>query len=132
MDISLCAYHPEKKLLHWAGANNPLWIVSNGVLKEIKGTKQSIGKSEQTIAFSSHQVQLKQNDLLYLFSDGYADQFGGEKGKKFNYKNLQELLLQASRLPIEEQKEMIQKHLRDWRGNLEQVDDILLMGILIN
>ena len=117
----------------WSGANNPLWIIRKdaNTLEEIKADKQPVGKFSDRKNFTSHNVTLKKGDRLYLFTDGYADQFGGEKGKKFKYKQLEELLLASSNSSIVEQKNQLDSAFMKWKGNLEQVDDICIIGIFI-
>ncbi|MFN8117487.1 MAG: tetratricopeptide repeat protein [Bacteroidia bacterium] len=117
----------------WSGANNPLWIIrkDTNTLEEIKADKQPVGKFSDRKKFTSHNVTFKKGDRLYLFTDGYADQFGGEKGKKFKYKQLEELLLASSNSSIVEQKNQLDSAFMKWKGNLEQVDDICIIGIFI-
>ena len=129
MDISLANIDTETYDLQWAGANNPLWYVSDKELYEIAAHKQSIGRTEQSSPFVTHSLKLKKGDVLYFFTDGYADQFGGAKGKKFKYKPLKKMLLDNSHLSMEEQKRILEKTLHSWKGNLEQVDDICVMGL---
>ncbi len=136
MDISLCTFNKKTQELKWAGANNPLWIVKKNnqtdlktQLIEIKPDKQPIGITENPHAFTTHTVQLEKEDAVYLFTDGYADQFGGDKGKKFKYKQLQEKLINTSEKTFAQQKQILEKTFDDWKGNLEQVDDILLIGV---
>ena len=114
-------------------ANNPLWIIKKdtNTLEEIKADKQPVGKFSDRKKFTSHNVTFKKGDRLYLFTDGYADQFGGEKGKKFKYKQLEELLLASSNSSIVEQKNQLDSAFMKWKGNLEQVDDICIIGIFI-
>lgn len=131
MDISLCSLNKTTRELKWAGANNPLWIIRNAELIELKPNKQSIGKIDEPIKYATERFQLQKNDCIYVFTDGYADQFGGEKGKKFKYAQLQELLLKNAAKPMSEQMNQLQNALTTWRGSLEQVDDILIMGIRI-
>jgi tetratricopeptide (TPR) repeat protein len=131
MDISLCAINSKASLLEWSGANNPLWYARNGEIKEILPDKQPIGKHERVKPFTTHTIELIKGDILYLFTDGYADQFGGPKGKKFKYKQLQELLLANASKPMEEQKKILETTLESWKGSLEQVDDILIIGIRV-
>jgi len=139
MDISLCAYNKKTNELKWSGANNPLWIFRNlpiGQARkefiEYKPNKQSIGKIDgELVSYITHSVQLQKNDSIYIFTDGYADQFGGSKGKKFNYKNLQELLFRSAELSIKDQEAGLQDQLQEWKGDLEQVDDILVFGIRV-
>lgn len=131
MDISLCHFNKATLELMWSGANNPLWIIRNKALIEYKPTKQPIGKVDVPIPFSTQTIQLQKNDLLYLFTDGYADQFGGDKGKKFKLSSLQELFLSKCHLPMNEQLIAIDETLKNWQGQNDQVDDILIIGIKI-
>ncbi|HXB12190.1 MAG TPA: tetratricopeptide repeat protein, partial [Bacteroidia bacterium] len=135
MDISLAAISlklsADKVSVQWSGANNPLWYVQDNKLVEITADKQPIGKHSRTTPFTTHIINLKKGEMLYLFTDGYADQFGGEKGKKFKYKQLQEKLLALSSRPLTEQKQDLQKIFEAWKGKLEQVDDVLIIGIRV-
>jgi serine phosphatase RsbU (regulator of sigma subunit)/predicted negative regulator of RcsB-dependent stress response len=135
MDISLAAI--SRKLLvdsaeiQWAGAFNSLWYMQNGEMKELAADKQPIGKTDKPLPFTTHNIELGKGDSLYLFTDGYADQFGGPKGKKFKYKAMQEKLLAISHQQMAEQKSILNKTIEDWKGNLEQVDDVLIIGIRV-
>lgn len=129
MDISLCCYDKTSHVLRWSGANNPLWMVRDGQLSEYKADKQPIGDYPKPFPFTSHQVHILPGDILYLFTDGYYDQFGGDKGKKFKASKLKELLLSVSTLPLDTQKEEIERRFEAWRGDLEQVDDVCVMGV---
>jgi tetratricopeptide (TPR) repeat protein len=129
MDISLCALNGYR--LQWAGANNPLWIVRNGELLEYAPNKQPIGKVDKPAPFTTHHIELQQGDRLYIFSDGYADQFGGEKGKKFKAANLKKLLLSIQNESMEQQKTILQQTFNQWKANLEQVDDVLVIGVSV-
>ena len=129
MDISLCVLNKKTKEIKWAGANNPLWILSKGSIEEIKADKQPVGKHEKASPFSSHQFILSKEQTLYLFTDGYADQFGGENQKKFKHKHLKEILIQNEKLPLTEQKQLLYNAFCKWKGDLEQVDDICIIGI---
>lgn len=132
LDIALCLIDCETKQLQYAGANNPLYIIRNGELIEIRGDRMPVGiYVEITKPFTNHYFDLKENDQLYLFSDGYADQFGGPKGKKFRYKQFKELLVEHSHEPMIIQKEILNNVHDKWRGNLEQIDDILVFGLKI-
>jgi tetratricopeptide (TPR) repeat protein len=129
MDISLCALNGNH--LQWAGANNPLWIIRNGELIEYAPNKQPIGKVDNPAPFTTHHIELQQGDKLYIFSDGYADQFGGEKGKKFKAANLKKLLLSIQNESMEQQKNILQQAFNQWKASLEQVDDVLVMGVSV-
>ena len=130
MDISLLAINRSKHIIQWAGAHNPLWTV-NGELKEIKADKQPIGKSEQRKPFTTHQLSINKNEIIYLFSDGYADQFGGPEGKKLMTRRFKEILVGIQQLNMCEQETALNKTFEDWKGNHEQVDDVCVIGIKI-
>ncbi|HVA98608.1 MAG TPA: tetratricopeptide repeat protein, partial [Bacteroidia bacterium] len=137
MDMVLCAFDFKNKKLKVATANNPVWIIRKNenetpFIEEIKPDKFPVGKHDQdNVSFTAHEISLSKGDIIYTFTDGYADQFGGPKGKKFKYKPLQELLLANCHKSMEEQQKIIHETLVDWKGNLEQVDDILLIGIKV-
>jgi serine phosphatase RsbU (regulator of sigma subunit)/Tfp pilus assembly protein PilF len=133
MDIAMCRIDPEEMTLNFSGANNPLYFIRNGALAEIKGDKTPIGMyAKDTFRpFTDHKLELQEGDTFYLFSDGYADQFGGERGKKFKYKQLQSLLLSIQPHTMEEQLKIVGDTLTSWQGNIEQVDDILVIGVRI-
>jgi len=130
MDMALCAYDPARMVLEYAGANCPLYIVRNGDLLEYSPDKIPIGGFElEGKTFTDHRIRLQRGDVLYIFSDGYPDQFGGPKGKKFLYRRFRELLLSISDRPMERQKGMLVEALNEWKGAHEQVDDILVIGV---
>ncbi len=137
MDASLLMFDLEKQSIEWAGANNPLWFVdkTSGTpqLIEIKGNKQPIGKFEFTKPFTNHQLPLIKGNNYYIFSDGYADQFGGENlragGKKFSQKRFRELLLSLAEVPMKAQEQHFEKSFMDWKMDMEQIDDVLVAGI---
>ena len=131
MDASLCAYFPKTKVLHWAGANSPLWIVRNGGVIETKADKQPIGKFDNMHAFTHHEFQLQSNDCIYIFSDGFADQFGGARQKKLTRKKFKELLLNMQHISFGEQGKELEKFITNYRNNTEQVDDILVLGVKV-
>jgi phosphoserine phosphatase RsbU/P len=134
MDMSLCSINFEKMELQYAGANNPIYIVRNKEFKEIKADKKAIGadiENAEIKTFTNHTIPLQKGDSIYLFTDGYADQFGGPNGKKFKYKKFQELLIEIQDNTIEEQKHILNFHHEQWKGTLEQVDDILVIGVRI-
>ena len=132
MDMCLCRYHKKTKTLVYAAANNALYVLRKGELQEYKADKQPVGiASGPPVQFHQHSLQLEEGDLLYLSTDGYADQFGGQKGKKFKYKQLEAMLTELSVLPLADQKTEIWNRLVQWKGNLEQVDDICMLGMKI-
>jgi serine phosphatase RsbU (regulator of sigma subunit) len=131
MDISLLCIDKNNKQFFWSGANNPLWYIQNNELQEIKADKQPIGKTDYAKPFTTHKVSYDTETVFYLFTDGYADQFGGPKGKKFKYKPMQELLISIQQLSMEEQADIINKTFNDWKNELEQVDDVCIIGIKI-
>jgi len=129
MDISLLCIDKKNKTAFWSGANNPLWYAQNKAMLEIKPDKQPIGKTDNAAPFTTHKIDCKTETIFYLFTDGMADQFGGPKGKKYKYKQMQELLLKNHHLTFDQQKEFIDKSFKEWKGKLEQVDDVCVMGI---
>jgi serine phosphatase RsbU (regulator of sigma subunit) len=133
MDISLLVKDLRDNTFYWAGANNPLWIIKKDAtrLMEIKPDKQPIGISESTDAFTTHALTLQKGDQVYLFTDGYADQFGGEKGKKFKYRQLYEKLLEIQERSPKEQQQILENCFHNWKGNLEQIDDVCIIGIKV-
>jgi len=136
MDISLLCFDKTNKKVYWSGANNPLWYTlpttgndSQTELTVIKPNKQSIGKTENAVPFTTHEIEYIQGMQFYLFTDGFADQFGGEKGKKFKYKQLSQLLFSKHNLPLHAQAAFLDEEFTKWKGNLEQVDDVCIIGI---
>jgi serine phosphatase RsbU (regulator of sigma subunit)/Tfp pilus assembly protein PilF len=132
MDATLCVYDFKGMWLRFSAANNPLWLYRNNEIKEFGADKMPVGMyhGEQK-PFTQQTIGLRKGDIVYTFTDGFADQFGGEKGKKFKYKNLQQLLLNNANKPMLEQKQILENTLKDWQGNMEQVDDILIVGIRV-
>ncbi len=131
MDIALCNINLEQNKLEYAGANNSLYLIRNNELIETKADKQPIGKYHEHKPFTNHVIELQKGDTIYLFSDGYADQFGGKKGKKFMYKPFKRLLTEIHQLPMEEQKKRLIDSFNNWKGTLEQVDDICIIGLRV-
>lgn len=130
MDISLITIDFESNTLEYAGAYRPLVMVRDGELKEYKATKMSIGFKDITHkTFDKTTLQIEEGDCFYMYSDGYPDQFGGEKNKKFKSKVMKEMLLKYNTLPMADQMSNIDKRLASWKGDAEQVDDILIMGV---
>src|SRR3989339_291457 len=157
MDMALVSINLSTKMMEFSGANNPLYLIrsceanedlknnettslsykleynttSSNQLIEIKGDKMPIAIYERMDKFDTKEIQLKKGDQLYMFSDGYADQFGGPAGKKFKYKSFKELLLKNSHLDMEQQKNALENGFIEWIGNLEQIDDVVVIGIRI-
>lgn len=131
MDISLLSIDFKTNEIKWSGANNPLWYVSKGQLIEIKANKQAIGKTDNPLPFTTHTIAYNKGDTFFLFTDGYPDQFGGDKGKKLKHKTMKELLLANTHLPLTTQKERLETAFNNWKGTLEQVDDVCVVGIKI-
>ena len=128
MDIALCVLDGNN--LEFSGANNPLYLIRNKELQEYKSDKQPIGVHVgNEKPFASHKIELRKGDIFYIFSDGYADQFGGPGGKKFMSKRFKELLLNVSQYPVNQQKTMLDSAIEDWKQGGNQVDDILVIGI---
>ena len=132
MDAVLACFDFENNKLEFAAANNPLWLIRNNELIEYKPDKMAVGKPMGEIApFTLQQIELQKNDLIIMITDGFPDQFGGPKGKKFMSKNLKDLLVSLSNKPMPEIKDSLKKSLEEWRGNLEQVDDVLVFGVRV-
>jgi len=133
MDIGFVEYNKKTNQLRYCGANRPLWIVqhSSEQLLEIKPDKYAIGGLADGKAFTQHKIQLQPGDALYLTTDGYADQFGGEKGKKMMTKTLKEQLVRMSHYPMKEQKQHLDLFFSNWKAGHEQLDDVTIMGIKI-
>ncbi len=132
MDISLAAISKVNGnviKINWAGANNPLWFIKDDLFNEIKAHKQSIGKVDNPTPFPVHEIELSKNDSIYLLTDGFADQFGGPKQKKFKYKHLKETLYSNHQLSMNDQQQKLTDQFEDWKSSLEQVDDVCIIGI---
>jgi serine phosphatase RsbU (regulator of sigma subunit) len=132
MDCSLVCFDFPKNMIHFSAANNPVWIVRNKQLIEFSPDKMPVGKhdNDQT-PFRTQSFEVKENDVLYMLTDGMPDQFGGPKGKKFMYKQLKELLISISHLSMEEQHDALKTTLNSWKGELDQIDDVCVVGIKI-
>ena len=132
MDISLVRWNFRTNEFLWAGANNPIYLIRNGQFEKIKGDKQPIGYFPEPKPFTNHSFRLEKGDCFYIFSDGYADQFGGPLGKKFKYKQLEDLLLKNYQLPMKEQRKILRDTFNNWKGELDQVDDVCVVGIRVS
>lgn len=131
MDVSLCKIRLNGLKLEYSGANNPIYILRNNELLVLKPDKQPVGHFENAQPFGQQSEQLQKGDLIYLFTDGYADQFGGDRGKKLKYKPFREFLLSIQDLPLKQQMQKLDQHFENWKMDFEQVDDICIIGIRI-
>jgi len=132
MDISIANFNHNTKVLQWSGANNPLWIYRDEEVLTFAPNKQPIGQFEAAVPFETHEIHLKKNDLIILFSDGFADQFGGPKGKKYKYAPFREFISENKSSGISVLKEKLKTEFHAWKGEIEQTDDVCVMGIKIN
>ena len=133
MDIAICIFDPKTKNLQYSGAYNPLYLIRNNEILETKADKMPIGiYVKEKDHFTNHQIQLQKNDTVYIFSDGYVDQFGGETNGKFKPKRFKETILAIQKEPLPKQKEILDKTIEEWRGKNDQVDDILVIGFRVN
>ena len=132
MDISLVAIDLDSRQLAYSGANNPIYIIRNKSLQTLKANKQAIGNmNDVVLPYNNITTQLEANDCIYLFTDGYADQFGGPRGKKLMRKVFEETLIASSSKPMQEQRQILETTFNNWKGDLEQVDDVCVVGIRI-
>jgi len=133
MDISCCVIQSDTLVMQFSGANNPCWILRDGKITELKADKQAVTASidDDSKLFTYKEFQLQKNDTLFLFTDGFADQFGGPRGKKLMYSRLEKLLISSSAMQPEQQKLFLMKEFEEWKGSLDQVDDVCLIGIRI-
>ncbi|MCU4175847.1 ligand-binding sensor domain-containing protein [Carboxylicivirga sp. N1Y90] len=132
MDVSLIVYDRSKGLIEFAGAMNPLYIIHDNEINNYKGNRFPIGymSADSTSLFTKQEIKVERGDIVYMFSDGYADQFGGPEGKKFKYRRFRHLLLNIHKLPVLDQKAILHQKMEEWMGNEhEQIDDILLLGL---
>lgn len=136
MDMALCLIRKQEKILEFSGAKNPLIYIQDNELYHIKGDTHAIGggsgKVQREVSFKRHEIKLDQPTMIYIFSDGYADQFGGPDSMKFMSKRFKELLMEIHHLPLEEQKTILNDTFEEWRGKGRQIDDILVIGFKLN
>lgn len=137
MDVALCVWHKSNNILEYAGANNPAWIIrpikdtrAHEII-ELKANRMPVGYHYEAKDFTSVKFQLEKHDAIYVFTDGFVDQFGGPDGKKYKTKKFKEMLLSIQHLSMKDQALMINKEFNDWRGNNEQIDDLCLVGIKV-
>ena len=130
MDMALCVIDTDKQKLQFSGAFRPLYLIRNNELKEFKGDSMPVGIYEdEDLSFTNIEILFNKGDLLYLFSDGYVDQLGGANRKTFRSEVFKKLLISIHKLSMNEQKEALEQKFREWKGDLEQIDDILVLGI---
>ena len=133
MDIALIIYDKKKRKCQYAGAYNPLYLIRNSELSEVKADRMPIGIYQaDEKEFTNNELHLQKGDCLYIFSDGFSDQIGGDKGKKFLSKTMKDLLVQIHAEPMSKQKDILQKTLSDWMGSFSQVDDVMVAGLRIS
>ncbi|MBN2215097.1 MAG: SpoIIE family protein phosphatase [Bacteroidales bacterium] len=135
MDVAFCSLNKISKTLEFAGAFNPLYLIRENSIIEVKGDRNSVGLDHPdnlNNEFTNHNIQLQTGDIIYMFSDGFADQFGGPEGKKYKYRRFRHLLLALHHLPMNRQHDFLHRSITEWKGNLDQVDDILVIGLKIN
>jgi len=128
MDIGLCLIDRNKKKIEYAGAFFPLYLMRDNSLIEIKGDKLIIGMNPSGAPYTNHEMELLDDDILYLFSDGYVDQFGGSENKKFMYRRFRYLLTTIHHFPVSDQKSVLDENIRTWMGNTPQLDDMMVIG----
>jgi serine phosphatase RsbU (regulator of sigma subunit) len=129
IDMALCIINLKTNQLEFSGAFNPVYIIKKNRLVELQGDKMPIGIAAlEENSFTDHRLELEEGDSVYLFSDGFVDQFGGSEGKKFKYQPFRNLLLNINNLPVHKQKDQILSAFKRWKGNLTQLDDVLMFG----
>jgi serine phosphatase RsbU (regulator of sigma subunit) len=129
MDISVCVVDFSENILWWAGANNPLYLVRGSELVHYRADKMPASIHYKMIPFTLHKIALKKGDAFYIFSDGFADQFGGPRQRKFMSNQLKEILVSMTEIPMLRQAEKLNDIFEEWRGDAPQVDDVTLIGI---
>ncbi len=132
MDMSICVYDFDNMVMEFAGAYNPMYMIRDGELSTIKADRMPIGIHERdNNSFTNIRFNMHKGDVFYILSDGYIDQFGGEKGKKFMTKRFKKLLLEIYTKPMADQREILWQTLLSWRGDIEQLDDIIVIGVRV-
>lgn len=126
MDCSLLVLNKNNNEISWSGANNPIWHLEKNNFKEIKADKQPVAFYENHKPFTKHMLSYEKGSILYLLTDGYADQFGGPNAKKYKYKPLKEFLIAMAHLPLEQQVKQLEQNFLNWKGELDQVDDVAI------
>ena len=128
MDVGICAIDVKRKKIEYAGAFLPLYLMRDDSLVEIKGDKLIIGMNPSGMTYENHEIDLMEDDIIYLFSDGYVDQFGGSENKKFMYRRFKYLLTTIHHFPVNDQKSVLEESMRAWMGSTPQLDDIMVIG----
>jgi serine phosphatase RsbU (regulator of sigma subunit) len=129
MDIALCSIKGNK--LNYSGAHNPLIVIRNKEVIKIKADRKPIGAYEKSEDFTNHSLDIQKDDMIYIFTDGFVDQFGGEKGKKYRLKNLLTLLTNISTKTLSEQNSILKQEFASWKGAEDQIDDVCVMGVRV-
>ena len=133
MEMALCVVDMESKQLQFSGAFRPMYLLRNEELIETKGDRMPIGiYNEEEVSFTNKEIQVRDNDVFYLFTDGYVDQIGGPNKKTFKSKNFKKLLKDIHQRPLKEQKSILEKEHKTWRSDMEQIDDIMIMGVKLS
>ncbi len=132
MDIALCAINFEESKMQYAGAFNPMYLIRDNEMTQVKANKFPIGAfiGEELSKFTNHEIDIQKGDVVYIFSDGYSDQFGGPDNRKFLSKRFRDMLVDIHRRPAKEQEKLLDETIEDWKGQYPQVDDILVIGIM--
>jgi len=132
MDASLIVFNSDKTKMEYVAAHNPIWVIRNGELIEIKPNNMPVGKHDKDqTPFEGGELDLQKGDIIYTMTDGFQDQFGGEKGKKFKVKPMKQILIEMAHLSMIDQHEKISEVFDQWKGKLEQVDDVCIVGIKV-
>jgi len=129
IDMALVIYDTKTRKLEFSGANNPVYIIRNGEMLEYKGNNMPVAFYEKMSDFTRYSIDMKQGDRVYMFTDGFPDQFGGPQGKKFKYRPFKDLLLEVHERPMEEQQKILSLIFDEWKGDLSQIDDVLVIGL---
>jgi serine phosphatase RsbU (regulator of sigma subunit) len=128
MDIAICLVDKEKRRIQFSGAFLPLYIIRDNRMIEVKGDKLALGMNPEGVSYTNTEMDLFDDDMLYLFTDGYVDQFGGSENKKFMYRRFRYLLMTIYRFPVNDQKSIIEENIKTWIGTTSQIDDMLVLG----
>ncbi len=129
IDMALVIYNTKTRQLEFSGANNPIYIIRNGEMLEYKGNNMPVAYYDRMSDFTRYTIDMKQGDRVYMFTDGFPDQFGGPQGKKFKYRPFKDLLLEVHERPMEEQHRILSLIFDEWKGDLSQIDDVLVIGL---